>query len=192
MPQFINTLNHVKRNIILIPFWVHETLRRNKMELSEVLDFKKMREVLTLQDMACFLALQEYAAMLTGAQEMHMGSLYFGWSASILANEHEVQSYLGEQVGRLAEDASTRKEVFARLFAENSRCERHEKPFICYDLSPEFEGVVINPGFFTQIGDRQLQSDFVAALLKALYVYEPYNEVSKTPLFKRHLELLSV
>ncbi len=192
MPQLINTVPYVKRNIILIPFWVHETLRRNKLELSAVLDFKKLREVLTLQDIASIFALQDYAKMLAGCEELHIGSLYFGWNAGILANEHEVIDFLNQQVMPIAEDASTRKEVFARLFEPNARLERHEKPFICYDLSPEFEGVVINPGFFTQIGDHQLQSDFVGALLKALYVYEPYNEVSKTPLFKRHLELLSV
>jgi len=190
VPQLINTVSYVKRNIILVPFWVHETLKRHNLNLTEALDFKKMREVLSLKDLACFLSLQDYTEMITGMQEMHLGSLYFGWSKSINMNQHEQQDFLN-MASQLADDASIKKEVFARLFEPQSRCERHEKPFICYDLSPEFEGVVINPGFFTQLGDRQLQAEFIEAMLKALYVYEPYHEVSKTPLFKRHLELLS-
>lgn len=191
MPQLINTMSYVKRNIILIPHWVHETMKRNKLELPEVLDFKKLRTLLSLQDMAGFLALQEFAAQLTGLKEVHIGSLYFGWSASILANEHDQQDYLGKVVAPLADDPSIQKEVAARLFETAARQIRLEKPFICYDLSPEFEGVVINPGFFTQTSDSSLQAELVSAMLKALYVYEPYNEVCKTPLFKRHLELLS-
>ncbi|MNU19554.1 hypothetical protein D3C71_77830 [compost metagenome] len=190
MPQLINTVSYVKRNIILIPFWVHEALKRNNLPLTEVMNFKKIREILSLQDLACFMALQDYTETLTGAEYMHLGSLYFGWQKNINANEHDISDFLGT-IQQLADDASIKKEVYARLFDANSRCERHEKPYISYDLTPEFEGVVINPGFFTQIGDRQLQADIVGAMLKALYVYEPYNEVSKTPLFKRHLELLS-
>lgn len=191
MPQFINTQSYVKRNILLIPHWVHETMKRNKLELPTVLDFKKLRTLLSLQDMAGFLALQDMAPKLLGMQEIHLGSLYFGWSASILANEHDQQDYLGKVVAPLADDPSIHKEVSARLFEPAARQIRLEKPFICYDLSPEFEGVVINPGFFTQTSDSSLQAELVSAMLKALYVYEPYNEVCKTPLFKRHLELLS-
>jgi hypothetical protein len=191
VPQLINTMSYVKRNIILIPHWVHETMKRNKLELSAVLDFKKLRTLLSLQDMAGFLALQEFASQLTGMKEVHIGSLYFGWSASILINEHDQNDYLGKVVSPLADDPSIHKEVAARLFEPAARQSRLEKPFICYDLSPEFEGVVINPGFFTQTSDSSLQAELVSAMLKALYVYEPYNEVCKTPLFKRHLELLS-
>jgi hypothetical protein len=189
--QLINTVSYVKRNIILIPFWIQEAMKRNKLELRECLDFKKIRTLLSLQDLAGFMALQEYAQTLLGMRDTHIGSLYFGWSQGINMNEHEHQDFLGQMVSPLSEDESIRKEVFARLFQESARQAQYEKPFICYDLSPEFEGVVIYPGFFTQIGDSSLQNDLVSAMLKALYVYEPYNEVCKTSLFKRHLELLS-
>lgn len=191
MPQFINTLAYGKRNIILIPSWVHETVKRNGLGISTVLDFKKMRTLLSLQDLAGFLTMENFVSRLTGMPDVHIGSLYFGWSAGILFNEHDVQDFLGKVVSPLADDPSIQKEVAARLFEAGTRESRHENPFICYDLSPEFEGVVINPGFFTQTTDSSLQAELVSAMLKALYVYEPYNEVSKTPLFKRHLELLS-
>jgi hypothetical protein len=183
----------MKKEFILIPYWVSETLHRNKLELSDCLDFKKIQPLLTLSDLAAMACLSDrHIQTVTGIADCSLGSLYFAWLNGLTINhDSALQTYVSEVLFSMAESEATKSEVIQRLFAaECPEAERFEKPFILYDLSPQYAGVVINPGFFGVNGNAATQLSLVEEMLKALYVYETYNEVAKSPLFLRQLELL--
>lgn len=180
----------VKRQIVLIPYWIEDTLRRRQLPLATVLDFPKLRAVTALEDLAGLVALQEQWGVLCGLKEPCVGSLVSQWFKTVGFAGAADNDFLSNTVLPIAADASVVKELQARLFAGSTRIDSREEPFNTYDLTPEFAGAVINPGFFGGKTDAKLVLSFARAMLKVLYVYEPQHEVAKTPLFRRYLSLL--
>lgn len=182
----------VKRQIVLIPYWIQDTLRRQRLPLETVLNFPKLRAVVALSDLVALVALQECWGQLSGLKEPCAGSIVSQWFHTAGPAGTPDNQELSSVVLPLAADPSVMKELQARLFAGSERIESHAEPYITYDLTPEFAGAVIAPGFFGAYADPKLAKQFVRAVLKTLYVYEPHHEVAKTPLFRRYLSLLSV
>lgn len=183
----------IKKNIVLIPYWVEDTLKRNRLPLRACLNFNELKSVMALGDLVSFTALQRYVTLCTGMKDASLGSLFMLWLESIPQDNREMVEFLTNQVGKLENDPSFATALEARLFISEAKSERYPTPFITYDLTREVAGVVIYPGFF---GPHEpnltgLQQELVVALLKLLYVYHAYSEVARTPLFRRYLELLS-
>lgn len=183
----------VKRQIILIPYWIEDVLRRKQLPLATCLDFKALRQLVSLGDLAAFVALQSYGNSMTGLREACLGSLVSQWFLATPVSDRETRDDLSNNVLPFENDASIHKDLQSRLFEGSPLLEHRKEPFICYDLTPEFAGAVINPGSFGKDGvcSTELCLSFVQAMLKVLYVYEPHHEVAKTPLFLRYLSLLS-
>jgi hypothetical protein len=179
----------VKRQIILIPYWAQEALRRNQLPLATCLDFPKLRAVMAVGDLAAFVALQDCLPQIAGLRDATLGSLVLQWFHSVPIGS-EAHQALSASVLPVAEDKSIKQELQARLFDPAAKLPQYEEPFNIYDLTPEFAGVVIYPGFYGHRGAGEQALGFVRAMLKALYVYEPHHEVAKTPLFRRYLSLL--
>lgn len=207
------------KNIILIPHWIAEALGRNKLAVADCLNLDRLRNVVSTNDLAGFLALQNQVHHVVGGDEKLNFMYDCSWILQTIWVGEEAFNYCGadrldlppyahlntqpqrqpdkshpnyrfvyEQLGVLAEDATTVKELTDRLFSFERDRTRYEKPFITYDLTREVAGVVINPGLF---GSSD-QVAVVEAILKLCYVYQPYHEVCMTSWYKRYLELLSV
>lgn len=180
----------VKRQIVLIPHWIADVLRRKQLPLATVVDFPQLRKVVPAEDLAALVALQEQWNILCGLQEPCAGSIVCQWFKTVGHAGTEDNTALSSTVLPLAADPSVGRDLQTRLFAGSGRLEQQEEPFVVVDLSAEFAGVVVNPGFFGSGDFVALAKQFLTAVLKALYVYEPQNEVAKTPLFRRYLALL--
>lgn len=178
-----------KKQIVLIPFWVHEAMTRNQLPLAECLNLPVLRPVLALQDLVGFCTLQNFLRQLTGVEVSD--GLFEHLLDSIPADQPDLKDFFLNQVWAMQGDESFRRDIQARLFEPELKQSCYEEPFITYDLTPTVVGVVIFPGFFTKNGTQELQSNLISAILKVLYVYDTYSEVAKTSLFKRYLELLS-
>lgn len=180
----------MKKHIILIPYWVQESLQRQQLPLATCLDFEALKPIMSLNDLVTFSTLQHHVETCTGKDTAVGDSLFFHWIRNIPESHRDSVDYLTKTVSTLETDPSFHAEVKARLFDPAGKLDRYPQPFIIYDLTPEVAGVVIYPGFFGK-ADEALQLSLIEAILKTLYVYDTYNEVSKTPLFRRYLELLS-
>lgn len=178
----------VKKQIVLIPYWVQEILVRNQKTLATCLELDQCKPLMALNDLVCFSALQCCSQQLLG---YNVGNELSGlWRDSIPEGYPETRQF-SDLVETLNSDASFKAEVQERLFTIDSKVDRYNKPFVVYDLTPEVCGVVLYPGFFTIESKGMHQLSLVEALLKILYVYDAYHEVAKTPLYRRYLELLS-
>lgn len=176
--------------VILIPHWIAETIKRNALNIRDCLNFEKIKPILTAEDIAGFLALQNAMYFVTGAEaaESTHIALYYTWFESA---SPENQKYLESIVMPISVEPTFVDNAKARLFEEDAKQEHHTEAFITYDLVSGISGIVVYPGYFTKTPNSELNLRAVEAVLELLYVYTPYNEVSKTPWFKRFLELLS-
>lgn len=178
-----------KKEIVLIPHWIQETLKRNQLPLTACLELKTIRPLVALSDLIAFCALQERLEYVLGAYSSNY--LFNAWMDSFPSDDPELKNFFLTSIWSVVHDATVQKDVHERLFVPEARISQYEEPFITYDLTPTVLGVVIYPGFFVASSTKELQRSLIAAILKVLYVYSTYSEVAKTSLFKRYLELLS-
>ncbi|WP_144106759.1 hypothetical protein [Paraburkholderia sp. BCC1886] len=178
------------KQVMLIPYWVHETLARHKLPLSACLDFEQLRPVSSTNDLLCFLSAQVLMGRMVG--EPHgTWSLYL-LDAWLNSAQGQNKTFLSQTILPLLENPTFDEELRARLFSPESRLPHHKEPFYIYDITREAVGVVVNPGFFTEeAGADGYRTALTVAILKVLYAYSACHEVSSTPLFKRYLGLLS-
>lgn len=182
-----------KKTAVLIPVWILETLKRNNLPLSACLDLEKIKSILSLNDLATFLSIQDdrYMKLLTGVNE-HLSQLSLIWSDGIPKSNPELKTFFWETLSVIAKDAAFHKEITSRLFSEETNSNQYEEPFTIYDLTPEVYGIVIYPGHFITDNNIELQRAVVEAILEVSYVYASFHDVARTPFFKRYLELLSI
>jgi hypothetical protein len=176
-----------QKHVVLIPYWVEETLRRNSVHISDCTDISKVQKLFSLEDLAIFFKLQSSGLLIYGANSEN--DLQQLWREIATDNLALYDFY--SNIDTLSNDPTIVKSLQDRLFNQDAKNERYEKAFNVIDLSADVVGVVIYPGFFIGNGDLDLQYHVVTAVLKLLYVYDDYTNVSKTSMFTRYLKLLS-
>ncbi len=175
--------------IILIPHWIHETLRRHQLNITDVLNFDALRRVVSASDLTGFMLLNQHSNKL-GVTEDEGSSYGLEWAWGNLKEEHS--HYLNNTIHPLMNLEMSFAELQGRLFSVDSLSTQYDTPFNIYDLAPRFTGVVIYPGFFTgEDGSAQHEFALLRALVKALYVSAPFHDVAQTSVFLRYLGLLS-
>jgi len=177
-----------QKKIILIPYYVQEIMQRNSLQLADCLDLVKIRRVISVQDIAGFIALQGYNKTIFGIDIID--DLSFTLSNSIIKGNTELNDFLWKTLTPLSIDESIQNELKARLFESSGKIDHYKEPFGIYDLTPEVGGVVIYPGYFTTNGNTELQKNVIEKVLKLLYVYGAFHEVASTPFFNQYLKLL--
>ena len=187
----------VQTRVVLIPFWIAESLKRAGLKTSDCVDYQKVKNCVSTHDLLTFLAAQELTGTLIGTQNNPTGmwDLGFIWNEGMKALP-EVERKNAATLYDASCAANYLEEVKARLFTPGSNgpdySPTYEKPYITYDLAPGVVGVVIHPGFFTESPSKEQQLSLVEAVLKVLYVYNTaYHEVASTLWFKRFLQLLA-
>lgn len=200
----------VPKRVVYIPHWIQAMLQRRNISLAACLDYKQMKELLSQEDQAQFLALQPYKLFdatydaegypldyhyaSNGTQVTDewsiAGSLYEVWAKSLTAEDVASKSIL-QSVEALCFDKIVTNELKARLFSKESFSEQYQKPFITYDLARNVIGVVVFPGYFTPEKNPSFKVDLLKSILKVFYVYNTYASVCTTPYFRKYLEALA-
>jgi hypothetical protein len=183
-------LNHIftiKSNLILLPYWVMDLIKKHRLREADVLNYAKVQPVLSMSDLASVQALQSFGEEVIGARDIITGSILYEWFSS--ASEAQ-KGPLDSTIEPLAKDSSFIASLRSRFELDPSMAQR-EVPFEVIALEDRALAVVMYPGFFA--ADRyDQQFQIVRALAKQLYVYEQPTVVAETPLFRRYLELLSL
>jgi hypothetical protein len=171
----------------IVPFWAHETLMRHNMPLSEILDFTKVRKVFSASDMASILVLQNHWHRIVGGQQNQFYDYALGskWSSS--AQKEEDREFLNGTVYSLTVDEALRENALNRVFDKDAFRSRDQEAFITYDIAPDVGAIVIYPGRFGVNAQEKVEVRALEALLKALYKYDSYEMVSRTPWFRQYL-----
>lgn len=176
-------------NIYLIPPWISDALKRHKLQLVDLLDIRKMRRILSMNDLLAVEALQTFNQHVFGC-EAGSGSLMYEWLVSAADRKDDV-SFVNTVLTPLAKEKAQHDTIKERLFSGVATSDK-EQSFEIVPLDTRGIGVVIAPGFFStgNLGERQFA--LIRAVLKQLYVYEKQSVVASLTLYLKYLELLSV
>lgn len=179
------------KQIVFIPHWVYETLKRKGLTVNDVVHFDKIRPHFSTNDLAGLWAINTLDQPFgLGKEYPNSGyDLRNAWWDSA-TGEHRV--YFERDLQPALDIPRYKADMMERLFSAESRDESYEEPFIIYDLTPRFVGCVVYPGFFTgEEGTVEHQFTLLEALLKALYVNTPFHLVAASHVFFKYLGLLS-
>lgn len=179
-----------EHSLVIIPHWVYAQLKRNSMNIEDCLNFNKIKPIMSAEDLAGFLAVQNSVEYLVGTEitRSGQGDLLSKWISS--ANEANL-SFLANTVHVVATTSNCISMVKEQLYDEGSRQDHHTEPFIIYEMDRNVTGMLVYPGFFTIDANPELHFTAVKAILGSLYVNSASpNLVSATSWFRRYLELL--
>ncbi len=182
--------------VIVIPYWIAESMRRAQMQPKECIDYRKVKEVVSTDDMLSFVAAQGLLQDLIGGQWAPDSSWNLSelWQQSMNGSTADLKVE-ADNLFKISR-AGYAEETKARLFTPgnngNEWAPDYKVPFIIYDLMPDVFGIVVHPGFFSENTTTELKLSLVEEVIKVLYVYNTANhEVAATFWFKRFLELLA-
>ena len=180
-----------KKVAILIPFWIQDVLRRAQLPLSACLELDKIKPLLSLNDLATFLAIQntKYFKLITGSDQQDQ--LSWIWNQGVIKSNVELNDFLWKTLIPVSNDSSFNTIVEDRLFKKESYDSNYKEPFTIYDLTPEVFGIVIYPGHFINSNNIVLQKNTLEAILDVLYAYQSFHEVAKSIFFRSYLEVLA-
>lgn len=194
------------KSVIYIPHWVKGIFERQNRPLSELLQFDKAKEVLSLSEMANILNLNGrrlwdakfdpetgypvYDGLSGGIADMGPDIADI-WKKSATANrsaDNSAALAVIENATLFSYGKACDNELNVRLFALESKEDHLQLPFITYDIESDVALVVVYPGFFNAKLYPAIKYDLLVGVLKVLYVYNTYASVCKTPYFRKYLE----
>lgn len=176
-----------EHDFVIVPFWAHETLTRHGRDLREILDFTTARRVFSATDMASLLILQNQWHRVVGGPQNHFYDYALGSKWAKSAQKEEDKEFLNGTVYSLTVDQGLRENTLKRVFDKDAYRERDLEAFITYDIAPDVGAIVIYPGRFGISAQDRVEYRALEAILKALYKYESYEWVSRTPWFRQYL-----
>lgn len=203
-------------NHILIPRFVQNVLKRNKLPLSTVADFNKVRELLSVNDIVLIQTLQRHEywktlLSITPVEDnvVNISSdmrLYDLWYAS---STEENKAYLVNILGVLVESGQAKDEIAERLFnnagsasnssvegelsndpLDNVKAQAQEPetlPYEIIDIGPKYYGIVLDSGVFP---NREFSDKMIKDILRSMYLYCSQSEVAQTQLFQLYMKRL--
>lgn len=179
-------------NMLLLPPWVVASLKRHDLTVSDVLDFPKIRTILSMNDLISVLALQSFGDMVVGSRDIIAGpgSVICEWMNSCGGSEGD-KAYLEKNIVPFQYDQISKEAVKTRLFSKDSSEPVSDKPYEVHALGDIGLGVVIYPGYFHDLLAMDLRRNLLRDMLRQLYAYEEQTVVASQPIFRSYLGHLS-
>lgn len=171
--------------IYIIPRWIANTLKRHGLSLVDLLNFDKIKPILSMNDLLNIEASQYHFEKITGIKQN--SSILYEWIST--ANDVD-KLYIEKQIDPLSKDKFQRDAVSSLLFTEVESLDEL-LPFEVVPLADLAIGVVVTPGAFAGIKAETHHLSVIRNTLKQLYVYEKRTPVTSSGLYSRYLELLS-
>ncbi len=176
----------ISNSIYIIPHWVVGALKRHGLATADILNYSKLKPILSMNDLLSIEAAQSFYEHILGVRESQ--SILYEWIST--ANDQD-KVLIETQLGPLSKDKFQQDTVFDRLFTDIESL-GDATPFEVVPLSNLAIGVIVYPGHFTAAKARDHHLAVCRAILKQLYVYEKHASVAASPLTLRYLELLSL
>lgn len=179
----------VNKQFVIIPFWVESVLNRNNIGLVDILDYSKLKSILSINDIAQLLALQCLEESITIKELDGKWYLFNSWSKSAQASQ---KTELDSVVDQLSCSKDLQRELMGRLSLEYAPIVFNiEAPkYKIIDLNRDVTAIVLNPGFIDFERDQVNAFNIFSNLLKSLYVYNTISDVSTHKLFSKYVNML--
>lgn len=175
------------KQFIIIPYWVESALARNQYNLVDVLDYTKVKNTLSVNDIAQLLAVQSMEGMAINKCFDSSWCLFSSWRSSAQSSSNEVE--LDSIISPLSCSKDLQEDLLQRLSLSSAPLVYNENDpkYRIVDFDRNITAVVLNAGFEDfqrdQINFFKLNVD----LLKSLYVSMSITEVSSYGLFVNYV-----
>lgn len=187
-----------KNKVVLIPYWIHETLMRNNLPIDRCLYLNSVVPLVALNDLACFISLNDHLDRLlwgdvnkpNNVEDCAVSTNIFLMIEGIYKPSSENYKYFYETLVPYANDKSIKTEIENRLFSSESKLDNYDEPYKAYDLGNGTCGIVVYPGIGDRINSSEVQKSLVDSILKVFYVYSTPDKVASSAIFYRYLKLL--
>lgn len=187
-----------EKSPVLIPYWVVRVLKRNSLSLSDVLDYNKIRNVLSIEDAADLLSLQHlyvapfidrnyFGRLLNSWEESASGDLKRELVSSVISLSYSEGSKESNLL-RLNKDHTD--DDITRFGNDTESSDKGQPAFELVDFDRNVFALILKPGFTEYVSTYKGQIELVTAMLKQLYVYYKVHKVSSTTLFDSYVKLL--
>ena len=171
--------------MVLVPYWVENVLKRNRLKFTDVLNYAKMRELMSVEDVSAFLHFQttDLIAPLRGAE---CSILLSSWEQTRSAND---PTELASVVIPLSQSEATASDAMQRNLVPAMDLDIPVYQLV--DVEREVLIVVIREGFSEVMQDNAKALDFLRDVLKQYYIYMDVHQVSTLQVFRNYLERLN-
>lgn len=179
--------------LVIVPYWVQQLLDRNKLNYIDLLDYNKVRSLMSIEDVATFMGLTNNESM----KETFLGRLngydnyvYYRYLERATA---EQRKELETVIVPLTQAETTTKTLLDRLSLDNPAEKDHISSEDLYTLQVNNDGTIflfVKKGILNALEDRDYAHKLVSAYLQALYGLAPIHEVSQKDAFKLYLALI--
>lgn len=186
--MFYSPRRSMVHNVYLVPHWIVEALHRNDLSVGDLLDFPKIKPILSMNDLLSVVALQSFGEMVVGSRDIVAGasSVFCEWMTSC-AGSKEMTEWIDRNLCPFEHDVVTRASVQTRLLTKPELPAKGDKAFEVLPLQDKALAVVLYPGFFHESTGADLQFNLISTVLKQLYVYESQAVVNDSAIFRRYL-----
>ena len=185
---------------VYVPYWVETALNRNSLPLNACLDYSKLRQILTLEDMSGLLALQDIKSLTREEGSNIAGTLFSMWNNSVTDAQ---RPEFTQAIVPMSRSTELKIETVKR-FEENDYLlgsigiglpsdQQAPEPIFykIVDAGGATSLVVLYKGFQKFISEPDNEYKFVVDQLKIFYVYLKAYQVSHLSVFKKYLRLLA-
>lgn len=167
-------------DFVLVPFWVEQSLSKAKIPLQTILDYNKLRDIISLQDVVSLYNFQDLQLKVT--ERLNLGSLFSSWSST-------AQGAYKQELDSVLVPLSSNKEQYIdgfiqRLTPETDQETVEDSPYKIVNLGNSHIGIIIYPRFIEYSLSPDNANDVMRELIRQLYVYNAHTEVSSTGLFE--------
>jgi len=164
--------------ILVVPGWIYRNVLRNRLNTTDILDYNKIREILSIDDMAEWLFINNR----------------FNLNGSFLSNNNIEESFnnltiaqkaeLNNSVLPLSGTDEIAHSVTTKLIGSNpmNSC---EYSFITIENTIY---IILNEGFMTKILDSDYELEFIKKYLKECYMIASIPEVSELSIFNLYIK----
>ena len=203
-------------NHILIPRFIQKALSRHNLPLSSFIDFNKMREFLSINDIVLVQTLQrnEHWKTLLDITAVEDKDFWYGTDSCLYnlwyeSATEENKTYLVNILSVLVESGQANDEIAERLFNNDGGAtdktidgelsndpldnvvaqaqEPETLPYEIIDIGSKYYGIILDSGVFP---NREFSNKLIKDILRSSYLYCSQSEVAQTQLFRLYMNRL--
>lgn len=181
-----NTLTELQ--VVMVPAWLFRTVLRNKLNTIDLINYDKLRPIISVDDVAEYLAIND-KLKIGGCNPNHY--YYFGSMFRNLTPEQTIE--WNNSVVPLSGSESISSSLISKLSRSNpmdSYSDTEAKPPYTFITVNTTVFVILEEGFITHMSSTDNMLDFIKLYLKNCYAVAKMSIVHQLPLFGLYIKLL--
>lgn len=187
------------KNPIVIPYWVANAFKRQRLPLAGILNYQVASEILSLEDRATLLNLQQFRPLdyVKGYYSTHLLS---SWTTSAQGDSRiELDSTVVPlSHSKPLEDRNVLRLSQNYVASQNSLNDTigldhitDQEVFELNDFARDSYALILQPGILEALGTYETKMKLVKAMLKISYGYFDTHKVSTENVFSAYVVLLN-